>query len=468
MSLSAAEQYMLELVNRARMDPVGEAARQGITLNQGLAAGTLGTQVRAPLAANAELELAAIRHSQWMLEADIFSHTGAGGSTAGQRAKDAGYDWNWIGENISWRGSTGRIDLDALIELQHNDLFKSASHRVNILRDSFVEIGIAQESGIFTSGGRNFNASMVSQEFGRESSDFFVTGVAYTDRNANSFYNIGEGTAGVVIAAGENQTTTEAAGGYSVSVESGGPLTVSGSVGLLEFWATLGPITSNVKLDVVNGDTFFTSANLTLGGGINNVRLLGLEALNATGNDAANLLTGNSAANLLIGADGNDSLYGGAGNDTLSGDAGNDVLAGGTGNDQLSGGEGVDSLSGDAGADVLFGGAGDDILSGGTENDHLYGGAGADRLTGGAGADSFHFSLGDGADVFTDFTKNQKDHLVLDDALWDGRALTSTQVVNEFAHRVGNTIVFDFGDGDSFVLNGWKKVSGLAALIEII
>ena len=37
------EQLMLELINRARMDPAGEAARQGISLNQGLAAGTIST-----------------------------------------------------------------------------------------------------------------------------------------------------------------------------------------------------------------------------------------------------------------------------------------------------------------------------------------------------------------------------------------------------------------------------------------
>ena len=36
---TAREQLMLELVNRARLDPLGEARRFGIDLNQGLGSG---------------------------------------------------------------------------------------------------------------------------------------------------------------------------------------------------------------------------------------------------------------------------------------------------------------------------------------------------------------------------------------------------------------------------------------------
>jgi hypothetical protein len=37
------EQYMLELLNRARANPAAEAARHGIDLNEGLPAGTIST-----------------------------------------------------------------------------------------------------------------------------------------------------------------------------------------------------------------------------------------------------------------------------------------------------------------------------------------------------------------------------------------------------------------------------------------
>ena len=37
---TALDQYLIELINRARMDPADEAARLGIELNQGLVTGT--------------------------------------------------------------------------------------------------------------------------------------------------------------------------------------------------------------------------------------------------------------------------------------------------------------------------------------------------------------------------------------------------------------------------------------------
>ena len=85
MTLTAAEQYLLELINRARLDPAGEAARMGIDLNDGLSAGQISTSAKQVLAPNALLEAAATGHTQWMLSADVFSHTGLNGSSPGDR-----------------------------------------------------------------------------------------------------------------------------------------------------------------------------------------------------------------------------------------------------------------------------------------------------------------------------------------------------------------------------------------------
>ena len=38
---TALDQYLIELINRARMDPTAEAARLGIDLNQGLSQGQI-------------------------------------------------------------------------------------------------------------------------------------------------------------------------------------------------------------------------------------------------------------------------------------------------------------------------------------------------------------------------------------------------------------------------------------------
>src|SRR6056297_3419162 len=91
--LDAQEQYFLELLNRARLDPASEAARQNIDLNRDLAAGTITTDAEQPLAANALLQLAAKDHSIWMLDADVFDHTGPNGSDPGDRILAAGYEF---------------------------------------------------------------------------------------------------------------------------------------------------------------------------------------------------------------------------------------------------------------------------------------------------------------------------------------------------------------------------------------
>jgi hypothetical protein len=118
------------------------------------------------------------------------------------------------------------------------------------------------------------------------------------------------------------------------------------------------------------------SYTLATGSNIENLTLLGTAAVNATGNELANVIRGNGAANTLSGVDGNDSLFGLGGNDTL---------LGGLGDDSLDGGLGDDSLVGDAGADALLGGVGNDTLAGGDGADRLAGGAGNDVMDGGAG-----------------------------------------------------------------------------------
>ncbi|MGH6930675.1 MAG: CAP domain-containing protein, partial [Dongiaceae bacterium] len=96
MAQTAYEQYMLELINAARLDPAAAAALYGVNL------GSISAASKQPLAGNQLLTLAAEDHSQWMLDTDTFSHTGAGGSDPGDRMSDAGYAftgaWTW-GEN---------------------------------------------------------------------------------------------------------------------------------------------------------------------------------------------------------------------------------------------------------------------------------------------------------------------------------------------------------------------------------
>lgn len=257
---SVYEQYMIELVNRARENPEAEAMLYGIGLNDGLSPGTITSDSKQPLAPNQLLIDSSRSHSQWMLDTDIFSHTGAGGSSAGDRMTSAGYvfsgSWTW-GENIAWNGTTGTLNVAQSIKSQHQSLFLSPGHRTNILNNNFREIGIGSLEGQFTSGSTTYNALMTTQNFAKSGSNFFLTGVAFNDTvTDDSFYTIGEGLAGITIEAVRSSdnaffsTTTMSAGGYQMALSAGTyDVTFSDNSGDY-FTETVTIDSKNVKLDL--------------------------------------------------------------------------------------------------------------------------------------------------------------------------------------------------------------------------
>jgi Ca2+-binding RTX toxin-like protein len=417
MAVTAAEQYLLELINRARLDPAAEAARFGISLNQGLAAGTIGTGVQQVLAFDSQLELSAQRHSDWMLATDTFSHTGAGGSTATERMRAAGFEFagSWrSGENLAFSGTTGTINLQTAITQHYDGLFRSAGHRANTLNANFAEIGMAQVEGRFTQNNNTFNASILTENFARSGTEVFITGVAYRDTDNNRFYGIGEGRGDIWVAADAPRITTAAAGGYSTAVNTDATTEVSVGWGMTTLASLVLDMShGNVKLDLVTSSTNQLSLDLsgsaTLVSGINMVRLLGMGNLNLTGNAAANQLTGNSGANCLSdgGGGGADTLTGMAGNDSyVIRNAGTQIIEGaGQGTADrvyaalsfaLAGDDYVEIMqttcaAGTGGIDLTGNGLAQQIWGNAGAN-ALRGGGGADQLTGGAGADRFVFT----------------------------------------------------------------------------
>jgi Ca2+-binding RTX toxin-like protein len=99
---------------------------------------------------------------------------------------------------------------------------------------------------------------------------------------------------------------------------------------------------NNVGFSGAGIDTVESFINFTLGGGVENLTLLGT-ATTGTGNVDANVITGNELANTLDGGLGNDTLIGNAGDDLLIGNNDSDILNGGEGNDTLNGGFGADT-----------------------------------------------------------------------------------------------------------------------------
>jgi Ca2+-binding RTX toxin-like protein len=254
---TAQEQYMLELINRARLNPNAEARRHGISLNQGLAAGQISSNARQPLAFNSNLNTAARGHAQWMLDYDVFSHTGAGGSRTAARAQAAGYSSSYVGENIAWVGTTGSLNFNDSVNQLSKNLFLSAGHRQNLLLENYREAGISALTGQFRQG-NNFNAAMTAHSFGRDfGTNAFLTGVGFKDNNQDGFYGIGEGLSGINVQAvrvGDGatfSTQTESAGGYRLQLAAGTyTITYSGG-GLSQSISQQITISDqNIKLDV--------------------------------------------------------------------------------------------------------------------------------------------------------------------------------------------------------------------------
>ena len=148
-------------------------------------------------------------------------------------------------------------------------------------------------------------------------------------------------------------------------------------------------------------DTVESSLAYTLSENLENLTLIGNEAINGTGDSLENSIVGNRA---------NNRLYGKGGNDYLDGYYGDDVMYGGNGDDTIIGTLGEDRLIGEEGNDTLDAGLFSQVenlnslyppsdesryLDGGSGNDNLYGGLGNDVLRGGTGDDIMRGWLGD-------------------------------------------------------------------------
>ena len=297
---SANEQFMLEMINRARLDPTAEGDLYGITVNN--------APVQ-PLAFNELLIDSALSHSQWMIDENKFQHTGVNNSTPKQRMQNAGYQFTGSqasGENIAYQPTFGTVDETYFTELLHEAFFLSSGHRSNILNSSFREIGIGNQIGVF----QGYNSLVITQNFARSGTDVLLTGVAYDDLvTEDDFYTVGEGLSGIEVTAtnitngNSYSTNTMNAGGYQMALPSGtydvGFFDNSQLLGNLE---QISIVSDNIKLDL----------------NTNNI-----------------VVPDRSGDDTIQGSGSNDYLYGETGSDRLHGYAGNDTLIGGVDNDWL-------------------------------------------------------------------------------------------------------------------------------------
>lgn len=401
------EQLMLQLINRARMDPLAEMQAMFSTgqanienaytffgVDEALALSQVeNLSPLAPMAWDLSLGTSADTYSNLMIAEDSQSHF-LDGLTLFQRLGAGGYDFELGGgaaENlfaftqdvlhghaglyVDWGNGPGGIQ-------------SPPGHRNTILSEFYTSVGIGY---VPVPPGQDIGPYAVTQHFGLSGADPapFLTGVAIDDMDNDDFYDIGEGLGGVTVTAnganGTFMTTTWSSGGYTLDIEPG-DYTVTFSGGGIgadqSFDISVG--FDNVALDVEKVDG---------GGGNPGGATPNDDDLKGTsGDDVIDLLAGNDK---YAGLDGNDTVDGGPGQDTISGSSGSDVLRGNTENDQISGNSGDDNIDGGAGNDVLFGNPGADTVTGGDGNDKISGNEDNDLLVGELGNDSIFGGTGD-------------------------------------------------------------------------
>jgi hypothetical protein len=237
---SAAEQYYLELINRARANPTAEGQRLAASGDPDVerALQFYGVNVslmkkefavlpsRPPLAMNAKLMQMARGHTLDLFSNAFQGHTGSNGSTITQRANATGYAFSTLGENVYsyaesvFQGHAG-FQVDWGREEGDNDGMQTGrGHRMNIHGD-YREIGIGAIFGTNRVQNRTVGPQVVTQNFGSQlGSSAYITGVAYYDLNSNGFYDPGEGIGGIHVQASgaASHAVTSNSGGYAIPV----------------------------------------------------------------------------------------------------------------------------------------------------------------------------------------------------------------------------------------------------------
>lgn len=276
------EQLYVELVNRVRMDPVGEAVRLanttdprirsayqffGVDLQKFVNDVAAGYPVAAPLAINAQLTAAARGHSQWMLVNQMQAHSQTNGlgqvtSTPGDRIVAAGYGTAGtfgFGESVFASAESvehGHAGFEVDWGVGPGGMQNPAGHRDSNHNPLYREIGAGVSFGSNSQylGRPPVGPQQVTLEFAyKPGSGPLVTGVAYYDLNANQRYDLGEGVGGLTVnvTGSAFHAVTAGSGGYAVpSADGARTVAFSGpGLSLTEFAVAISG-SQNVKADL--------------------------------------------------------------------------------------------------------------------------------------------------------------------------------------------------------------------------
>nr|WP_276617181.1 calcium-binding protein [Pseudomonas syringae] len=255
-------------------------------------------------------------------------------------------------------------------------------------------------------------------------------------------------------------------------------------------------------------DTVVSSVSWTLGANLENLVLIGVSAINGTGNAVKNVIIGNASNNILDGAAGADMLTGGDGSDSYYVDDAADRVVETNADAQVGGvdtvysslasytlGANVENIvinstgaanaTGNALDNLIYAGAGDNVMDGRDGNDtvsYLFATAGvtvalntsAQQATGGSGLDTLKFTENLIGSQFADTLTGNKNANTLsggdgndtlsggagDDVLIGGSGADTLIGGTGADHYVFNSITDTGLGGLRDIINGFKTVEG--------
>jgi hypothetical protein len=298
-SPTADEQYMLELLNRMRINPAAELGKLTSSLSNPARSadpdvdaalvyfhtkGTVLAQQWAslvpaqPLAWSSLLYNSAEGHDNYMIAGDVQSHQvinpalGLNEPDLGMRANNAGYTgWSNLAENIfAYAESVFHAHAGFAIDWGGDPTDASTTgiqdppgHRDDMMDPTYAEVGIR----ILSHPVQHTNGVgplVVTQDFGKRFAQGqpFLLGVVYGDSSHDNFYEPGEGYGGVTVTAVSDNglgssfvTTSMSAGGWQLQVPVGTyAVTFSGGgFGNAVTYHNVIVNSQNTKLDAIKG-----------------------------------------------------------------------------------------------------------------------------------------------------------------------------------------------------------------------
>jgi uncharacterized protein YkwD len=108
-----------------------------------------------PLRWQAQTEQAALAQAQYLQQNNLFTHTGANGSSVGDRLTATGYTWQSVGENLA----AGYTDFAAVLQ----GWIDSPGHCVNVMNGNYVDVGVVLVQGTSSNTYRTYWAMVLGR-----------------------------------------------------------------------------------------------------------------------------------------------------------------------------------------------------------------------------------------------------------------------------------------------------------------